>query len=143
MMTDIDRIREAMQFIPVGGNHERWRVAAMIHSELGEAGRDLWNEWRGDRARDYFTGRAAAQLPKPDPYPDDRRTCGQCANLIARRCVAARRGEIVASRDYEPIRDLPRRCEGYAPGADDPDRRHGHERWPGLRADNIKGRFPQ
>ena len=79
-------------------------------------------------ARDYFTGRAAAELPKPDPFPDDRRTCDQCANLIARRCTAAKRGEIVASRNYEPIRDLPRRCEGYAPGRDDPDRRHGRER---------------
>jgi hypothetical protein len=63
---------------------------------------------------------------------DDRRTCDQCANLIARRCQAAKRGEIVASRNYEPIRDLSRRCEGYAPGTDDPDRRHGRERWPGL-----------
>jgi hypothetical protein len=83
-------------------------------------------------ARDYFTGRAAAELPKPDPFPDDRRTCDQCANLIARQCQAAKRGEIMASRNYEPIRDLPRRCEGYAPGADDPDKRHGRERWPGL-----------
>ncbi|MDA1357872.1 MAG: hypothetical protein O3A94_16600 [Proteobacteria bacterium] len=83
-------------------------------------------------AREYFTGRAAAELPKSDPFPDDRRTCDQCANLIARRCQAAKRGEIVASRNYEPIRDLPRRCEGYAPGAGDTDRRHGRERWPGL-----------
>lgn len=83
-------------------------------------------------ARDYFIQQAAAELPKPDPFPDDRRTCDQCANLIARRCQAAKRGEIVASRNYEPIRDLPRRCEGYAPGADDPDRRHVRERWPGL-----------
>lgn len=82
--------------------------------------------------RDYFTGRAAAELPKPDPFPDDRRTCNQCANLIARRCQAAKRGEIVASRNYEPIRDVPRRCEGYAPGAADADRRPGRERWPGL-----------
>ena len=87
---------------------------------------------RNADARDYFTGRAAMELPKPDPFPDDRRTCDHCANLIARRCQAAKRGEIVASRNYEPIRDLPRRCEGYAPGADDPDRRHGRERWPGL-----------
>ena len=84
-------------------------------------------------ARDYFTGRAAAELPKPDPFPDDRRTCDKCANLIARRCQAAKRGEIVASRNYEPIRDLPRRCEGYAPGATDTDRRPGRERWPELR----------
>lgn len=82
-------------------------------------------------ARDYFTGRAAAEVPKPDPF-DDRRACDQCANLIARRCTAAKRGEIVASRNYEPIRDLPRRCEGYAPDATDPDQRPGRERWPGL-----------
>lgn len=82
--------------------------------------------------RDFVTGRAAAELPKLDPCPDNRRTCDQCANLIGRRCQAARRGEIVANRDYEPSRDLPRRCEGYAPGPDDPDRRHGRERWPGL-----------
>ena len=64
---------------------------------------------------------------------DDRRTCEQCANLTGRGlCLAARRGDIVASRSYEPIRDLRRRCEGYAPGPDDPDRRPGTERWPGL-----------
>ena len=98
---------------------------AIIAEVIGQCQRDA-------DARDYFTGRAAAELPKPDPFPDDRRTCDQCANLIARRCQAAKRGEIVASRNHEPIRDLPRRCEGYAPGADDPDRRHGRDRWPGL-----------
>lgn len=87
---------------------------------------------RDAKARDYFVGRAAAELPKPAPFPDDRRTCGQCANLIAQRCQAAKRGEIMASRNYRPIPDLPRRCEGYAPGADDPDKRPGRERWPGL-----------
>ena len=98
---------------------------ATIAEVIGQCQRDA-------DARDYFTRRAAAELPKPDPFPDDRRTCDQCANLIARRCQAAKRGEIVASRNYEPIRDLPRRCEGYAPGADDPDRRPGRERWPAL-----------
>lgn len=82
--------------------------------------------------RDYFIERAAKDLPRPSPISDDRRTCDQCANLIARRCQAARRGEIVASRNFEPIPDLPRRCEGYTPGATDPDPRHGRERWPGL-----------
>lgn len=57
--------------------------------------------------------------PKPDPYPDDRRTCDQCANLAGRRCLAAWRGEIVANRDYEPVRNIPRRCEGYAAGLND------------------------
>jgi hypothetical protein len=98
---------------------------ATIADVIGQCQRDA-------DARDYLTGRAAAELPKPDPYLDDRRTCDQCVNLIARRCQAAKRGEIVASRNYEPIRDLPRRCEGYAPGAADTDRRPGRERWPGL-----------
>ncbi|AAZ98771.1 hypothetical protein Tbd_2818 [Thiobacillus denitrificans ATCC 25259] len=53
----------------------------------------------------------------PETFHDDRRTCDQCANLEGRRCLAAWRGEIVANRDYEPIRDLLRRCEGYTPRA--------------------------
>jgi hypothetical protein len=60
------------------------------------------------------------------------RTCRQCANLIARHCQAAKRGEIVANPDYEAVHDTPRRCEGYAPGADDPDTRPSRERWPHL-----------
>ena len=102
---------------------------AIIAEVIGQCQRDA-------DARDYFTGRATVdnlQKNRSDAaFDDDRRTCDQCANLIARRCQAAKRGEIVASRNYEPIRDLPRRCEAYAPGADDPDRRHGRERWPGL-----------
>jgi hypothetical protein len=98
---------------------------ATIAEVIGQCQRDA-------DARGYFTGRAVAELPKPDTFLDDRRTCDQCANLIARRCQAAKRGEIMASRNYEPIRDLLLRCEGYAPGADDQDRRHGRERWPGL-----------
>ncbi len=98
---------------------------AIIAEMIGQCQRDA-------DARDYFTGRAAAELPKPDPFPDDRRTCDQCATLIARRCQPAKRGEIVASRNGEPSRDLARRCEGYAPGLDDQDQRVGRARWPGL-----------
>ena len=36
---------------------------------------------------------------EPDPF-DDRRTCAQCANLSGSRCLAAKRGEITASRSY-------------------------------------------
>lgn len=98
---------------------------ATIAEVIGQCQRDA-------DVRDYFTGRAAVELLKPDPFPDDRRTCDQCANLIARRCQAAKRGEIVASRNYEPIHDLSRRCEGYAPGVTEPDKRPMRERWPEL-----------
>jgi hypothetical protein len=101
---------------------------ATIAEVIGQCQRDA-------DARDYFTGRTAGSLQKNEgnaAFDDDRRTCDQCANLIARRCQAAKRGEIVASRDYEPIRGLLRRCEGYAPGAVDTDRRPGRERWPNI-----------
>lgn len=77
-------------------------------------------------------GNSESDTPEPDAFPDDRRTCDQCANLEGRRCLAAWRGEIVANRDYAPIRDIPRRCEGYMPDPNDPDRRPGSERWPEL-----------
>lgn len=85
-------------------------------------------------ARSYFIGRAA-EVPRPLVFDDDRRRCDQCANLTGRGlCLAARRGEIVASRTYHPVDHLPRRCEGYAPGPGEPDQRTGRERWPGLSA---------
>ena len=52
MRNEIDRVREALRFIPVGGHDERVRVAFMLKSELGEDGRDLWDEWRGGRGDD-------------------------------------------------------------------------------------------
>ena len=83
-------------------------------------------------ARDFFVCQAGDILRLPD-FSDDRRRCDQCANLTARGlCLAVRRGEIATSRIYKPNRDLPHRCEGYAPGPDEHDRRTGRERWPGL-----------
>lgn len=52
MMTDFHRVREALQFIPTGGHDERVRVGCMVKSELGDAGRDLWDEWRDGRGED-------------------------------------------------------------------------------------------
>lgn len=52
MMNDIDRIREALQFIPTGGHDERFRIGCMVKSELGDPGRDLWDEWRDGRGDD-------------------------------------------------------------------------------------------
>ncbi len=63
---------------------------------------------------------------------DDRRHCAVCSNLLGGRCLAAWRGDIEASKHYRPIDDLPRRCEGYQPKANDPDQRSGRQRWPRL-----------
>lgn len=52
MSDDIDRIREALKFIPTGGHDERFRIGCMLKSELGDAGRDLWDEWRNGRGDD-------------------------------------------------------------------------------------------
>lgn len=52
MINDIDRVREALQFIPAGGHDERFRIGCMVKSELGDTGRDLWDEWRDGRGDD-------------------------------------------------------------------------------------------
>ncbi len=52
MSNETERIREALQFIPVGGHAERFRVGCMLKSELCDAGRELWDEWRGNRGED-------------------------------------------------------------------------------------------
>jgi hypothetical protein len=86
-------------------------------------------------ARDYFAGRAAAELPKPGAFPDDRLTCTQCLNLRGRACTIAKpeRGAlVVANPGYRPAPDTLQRCAGYRPNTTDEDQRTGRERWPGL-----------
>jgi hypothetical protein len=85
------------------------------------------------KVRNYFLGVAMAHKGGSTKSDDDRRSCHQCINLSSRgHCLAAWRGEIQASRDYRPMGNLPLRCEGYQPKADDPDQRQARERWPGL-----------
>lgn len=61
---------------------------------------------------------------------DNRRRCTECGNLGERGiCHAAQRGQILASRSYTPIRDLLRRCEGFAPMPTDPDQTPGRIKW--------------
>lgn len=67
------------------------------------------------------------------PDTDDRRKCSQCTQMgPSGPCRAARAGEFVANRNYEPDRSLLRRCEAYRPDRMDPDQRTGLQRWPGL-----------
>ena len=99
---------------------------ATIAEVIGRCQRD------GD-ARDYFTERAAAEQPKPAPFPDDRRTCSQCLNLRGRACAIAKPGGLVsANLGYRPATATPHRCAGYLPNTTDHDQRPGRERWPGL-----------
>lgn len=66
---------------------------------------------------------------------DDRICCTDCSQLAMSgvcRAAGPKNKPVVASRGYQPIRDLPRRCEGFTPYGDHPDQRRGFERWPGL-----------
>lgn len=68
---------------------------------------------------------------------DDRIRCTDCSWLAKSgvcRAAGPKHKPVVANRGYQPVRDLPRRCEGSAPYADNPDQRRGFERWPGLAA---------
>ena len=72
-----------------------------------------------------------------NPLDDDRIRCSDCSWLsLSGVCRAAgpKGKPVVANRGYQPVRDLPRRCEGFAPYANNPDQRRGFERWPGLAA---------
>ena len=66
-------------------------------------------------ARAYFNGRAAAELPKPDYFPDGLRACRQCSNLTyGGVCsVASPGGTVSAIRGYRPVADIPQRCEAF------------------------------
>lgn len=76
---------------------------------------------------------------------DDRICCTDCSWLsMSGVCRAAgpKHKPVVANRGYQPVRDLPRRCEGFAPYGDNPDQRRGFERWPGLAAFHSSNATP-
>jgi hypothetical protein len=65
---------------------------------------------------------------------DDRRRCTQCLNLRQGVCSIAKPEAgalVVANRGYRPV-NLPLRCLGYTPKANDADQHPGPERWPFL-----------
>jgi hypothetical protein len=77
---------------------------------------------------------ADAGIAARERESDNRRRCTECDNLKERGlCLAAQRGQIVASRSYTPIRDMLRRCEGFAPLPTDPDQTPGGIKWAWLR----------
>lgn len=99
---------------------------ATIHEVLGEC-------HRYQDARDYYGGRAAADLPKPDPFPDDRIMCSECGNLAGRRCRAAMHRELIGMAPWhEPDPTRRHACFAFLPVVSDPDPRPGKVRWPSL-----------
>jgi hypothetical protein len=116
-------------------NAEGARLRAWLQGWEDDPGTraEIWDKCHRDADALAYWLRRAGEVPGPDTW-DDRRTCRQCVNLArSGRCLAAGRGELaVTSRDYRPPPDRLHRCEGYIPGADDPDRRAGRERWPAL-----------
>jgi len=94
---------------------------------------DVLDKCRDNSSERESVLRWADEVPRPADFYDERRRCDQCANLTGRGlCLAAWRGEINASRKFEPVRDLLQRCVGYLPKATESDQRTGRERWPGL-----------
>jgi hypothetical protein len=90
----------------------RWLSAIGEHDETTIGG--VIQQCRSDAAaRDYFLERAAEELPKPDPFPDDRRLCTECRHLRGEVCSIAKPGGIVdVARGYRPVRRLVR-CVGF------------------------------
>ncbi len=97
------------------------------HGNVGNTGNIENNREEGIRAD------VGIRYATPERLADDRRTCGECAELEGGACMAARRGELRhASKRLEPEVDRLHRCPGYRPGKSDQDQRPGVERWPGM-----------
>jgi hypothetical protein len=88
---------------------------------------------------------ARSDAQPANPLDDDRVRCTDCSWLsMSGVCRAAgpKHKPVVASRGYQPVRDLPRRCEGFSPYGNNPDQRRGFERWPGLAAFHFNNATP-
>jgi hypothetical protein len=117
----VDHLSEPDGPCPACGSYQWWRDRGGGSWHCRSCGPDI-----------PLTATTLAIQPGPaDAMADDRRYCRECQNLApGGRCQAAGRGEIQANRDYHPVDDTPRRCEGFSPKSADPDQRKGHERWP-------------
>jgi hypothetical protein len=105
---------------------ERFDERAAIHE--CEAG------YSRQEAERLASGHKLAKASWPFDEWGDLRPCLLCRNLTQIGvCLSARRGELRGARDYAPtFPGQPRRCIGYDPKVDDPDRSSGRERWPEL-----------
>lgn len=87
---------------------------------------------QGTFCEDFPVDRIKYNLPTV-PDDDDRRTCDQCLNLRMKVCTIAAPGAMVsANRGYRPDPARLLRCAGYAPMANETDKRPGAVRWPYL-----------
>ena len=96
---------------------------------------NLANPAKEPTAPAFAPVRSDANLANPNHSLDDRICCTDCSQLAmigVCRAAGPKHKAVVANRGYQPIRDLPRRCEGFTPYGDQPDQRRGFERWSGL-----------
>lgn len=94
---------------------------------------EVMNKCRDSLDARAYVLREAQTILRLATDQDDRRHCAQCRNLApSGLCLAAMRGEICASRNFQPIDDIPRRCFAYTPNSEDVDKRSGRDRWPHL-----------
>lgn len=105
---------------------------------------DFARDWLGDPEAIEASLRKLVEYYRPQPvsFPDERRTCRQCANLRSQVCGIAQPDSIVsARRGYEPWLVL-LRCPGYAPLSNESDQRCGTQRWPGLSRESVESDGP-
>lgn len=120
------------------GGREAWEERAAIIEF--EGGRDRRTAEALATAEGRIRERATVWAARAG---DGRRYCPECGNYRERRCVTAKPGGLVsAARGYEPVPDILRRCEGFAPLPDDPDQRPGVERFPWLMQPPFRAASP-
>ncbi len=96
---------------------------------------NLANAAKTPIASEVPASQADARPASPIDPMDDRIRCTQCSQLSGKgvcRAAGPKRKPVVANRGYQPVKDTPRRCEGFTPFGDDPNQRRGFERWPWL-----------
>lgn len=97
---------------------------------------NLANPAKSDVAPESTAARSDAQAANSIDHADRIRgtDCRWLAMSGVRRDAGPKHKPVVANRGCQPVRDLTRRCEGFAPDADNPDQRRGLEHRTGLTA---------